>query len=144
MNKEKTEEIKKHLLKYGWKYNFSKPSKFETGWSTKKERFRMLITTNSSFASFTVYIASLDEKSEKLELEILKRLNNFNDRIYFAKACLTEKKEIILCCDLFNQRKVNYNNFKLTLSLLTYYTHYFYKEINLILSDSKTTPYLIQ
>ena len=144
MNKENTEDIKKHLLKYGWKYNFSEPSSFETGWSTKKARFRMLISSNSSFASFTVYIASLHDDSQELELDVLKKLNDFNDKIYFAKVCLTEHKEIILCCDLFNQKKINYNNFKLTLSLLTYYTHYFYSEITKILNKSKKTPYLIQ
>ena len=144
MKKEKAEEIKNHLAKYGWKYSFSEPSNFETGWSTKKEKFRMLITTNNSFASFTVYIASLHDESKETEADVLKKLNNFNDRIYFAKACLTEHKEIILCCDLFNQRKINYTNFKLTLSLLTYYTHYFYKEVIEILTKTKTTPYLIQ
>lgn len=144
MNKEKAEEIKKHLLKYGWKYNFSEPNNFETGWSTQKARFRMLITTNNSFASFTVYIASVQDGTKKVEQDILKKLNNFNDRIYFAKVSLTEHKEIIIGCDLFNQRKINYAHFKLTLSLLTYYTHYFYSEISTVLSKSRKTPYLIQ
>ena len=144
MNKEKAEEIKKHLSKYGWKFNFSEPNNFETGWSTQKERFKMVISTSNSFASFTVSIASLHNISKTLELDILKKLNDFNDRIYFVKACLTNNKEIILCCDLFNQRKINYNNFKLTLSLLTYYTHYFYKEIAELLIKNKNTPYLIQ
>lgn len=144
MNKERSEEIKKHLAKYGWKYNFSEPNNFETGWATKKARFRMMITTNNSFASFTVYIASLHDNSKKLEQDVLKKLNDFNDRIYFAKACLTEHKEIIICCDLFNQKRINYNNFKLTLSLLTYYTHYFYSEITAILTKGRKAPYLIQ
>lgn len=143
MNKEKTEEVKKHLIKYGWKYNFSEPNNFETGWSTKKEKFRMLISTNNSFTSFTVYISSLHKESHELEYELLRKLNDFNDRIYFAKTCLTSNKEIILCCDLFNRNKINYSNFKLTLSLITYYTHYFYKEINTIVASPNKAPYLI-
>ena len=68
MNKEKAEEIKKHLSKYGWKFNFSEPNNFETGWSTQKERFKMVISTSNSFASFTVSIASLHNISKTQRL----------------------------------------------------------------------------
>lgn len=137
MKEEKVEELGSLISQYGWSYSFNQPCTFETGWQTKSKKFKLLITGNDSFICFSVCIFKLYKPLFDKQDEILNILNNFNNRTYFVKTYYTSEREFLLCADVFNQNKIKYNDFRLTLSILTYYSHHLYREISKIINLSK-------
>ena len=137
MQDKRVEEVGSLISQYGWKYSFHEPCTFETGWQTKSKKFRLLITGNDSFTCFSVCLLKLyDPLMSKQDL-LLKVLNDFNDRSYFVKAYYNSQMEFLLCADIFNQNKIKYNDFRLTLSLLTYYSHHLFREISKNIKPNK-------
>ena len=132
MNQDKILELSGLIREYGWTYSFHEPGTFETGWQTKAKKFRLLITGNDSFTSFSVCISKLVNFFPEQEVIITRLLNNFNNRSYFVKTYLNTEQEILMSADIFCQNKILYNDFRLALSVLTYYSHHLYRELSKI------------